>query len=282
MSKCARLFIACLLIALTTLSSCAHKNLPPKTKEHLLSDRDIKEIQAGQKINQHIISNYYLYDNKDINEYVSSIGHSLAKHSKRYNFPYAFNILYDERIYATAAPGGFIYLTTGLINFIESESELAAVLAHEIGRVQYPDPSFSDAKKQFDALSQGGMMIGPLFGPYGALAALALYIVDTQMFTRMSTKKRMEQADELALMYLVNANYDPQGLIDFLYRIQYSNPESKKLIVNYLISHPLSLERIENVEKVFKNLQMPKEIVYSHRDLFMQKTAPIRQIYGKI
>lgn len=263
-------------------SACAHQTytfdngLPAP-----LSRRDQKEIEVGRMIDEQITDTYYLYDDQRLTDYVTRLGQDLARHAHRSDLPYSFRLLYDQRIYATAAPGGFIYLTTGLIDFVDTEAELAAALAHEIGRVQYSDPSFSEAKKQFDALRQGGLVIAPMFGSYGALAALGLHVADTHFFTKKSLSKIMVLADRYALEYLQKAEYDPQGLIDFLHKIHASRLTHGPLLVNYLASHPLAAERLAKAERHFKEIAYDGKTYFQNSIEFLQVTEPVRQLYQR-
>ena len=78
--------------------------------------------------------------------------------------------LYSEKIYATSAPGGFVYVTTGMLTYLENEAELAGILAHEIGEQQFKDPRFSKIQKGIEHMTHGVALVGPLFGQIGALA----------------------------------------------------------------------------------------------------------------
>jgi predicted Zn-dependent protease len=267
-------------IILMLFAACAHQaDLKQDPVSRPLSKRDLKEIEVGRMIDAQITDNYYLYEETRLSDYVNRIGTSLAQYSKRNNLPYSFSILYDQRIYATAAPGGFIYITTGLIDFVATEAELAAAIAHEIGRVQYSDPSFSEAKKQLDALTQGGLVIAPMFGPYGALAAVALYAADTLLMRRKSADTIMPLADANALAYMQQAGYDPQGLVDFLYKIQTAEAYQNKLMLNYLASHPLSRQRLKILDENFKAIAYDGLTYFNNAIEFSEVTAPVRALY---
>src|SRR3989338_7752892 len=88
-----------------------------------------------------------------------------------------FIVLEDDRIYATQAPGGYVYITIGFFKFLASEIELAGILAYEIGMLQYRDPRLSKLKKALDLLLQTGSYVGPAFGSIGALSVLGLALV---------------------------------------------------------------------------------------------------------
>jgi predicted Zn-dependent protease len=264
------------------VSSCARTSEKKIPSEHILSDQDLEEIKTGRQIHDYVTSRFVVYDNERLRRYVQYIGDSLSRFSEKNNFPYSYTILYDDRIYANSAPGGFIFLTTGLLTFLENEAQLAAVLAHEIGRVQYSDPSFSEAKKQFDALTQGGMMIGPFFGPYGALAAVVLLIANSQFFTKKPIGQRMIRADRIAIDYMLAADYDPQGMVDFLYKLQYAGPTEKPLLTNYMDSHPITVSRLEELKKTIDSLSIVGKTLYSNSADFEYNTAEIKRINAEL
>ena len=92
------------------------------------SNSEISEIDLGSQIHNVIIASQYLYTKPEVVGYVTEVGRNLARYSLRPHLPYSFTILTDERLYSTAAPGGYIYITTGLLNFFKNEAELAGVL----------------------------------------------------------------------------------------------------------------------------------------------------------
>jgi len=173
----------------------------------------------GAKIHQKILSQFYLYTEATVNKYVREIGAKIAKVADRKELEYRFTVLYDDNIFATSAPGGHVYVTTGVLNFLENESELAGVLAHEIGQLQYVEPYFRMSKKVVDVLYQLTLIAAPFFGAIGALAAIGMTGVNVAANYEKSRKSRVFEADELALNYMLDAGYDPQGLLDVVYRL---------------------------------------------------------------
>jgi len=240
---------------------------------------DLEEIRVGNEIHKSIIEQCAPFPDLGVHAYVASIGLNLTQYAERKNLPYQFTVLYDDRIYATSAPGGFVYITTGFIHFLENEAELAAVLAHEIARVQYRDPRATDAKKIFDTLSQGSMMIGPFFGTYGTVAVLGIQAIQSAFFTEISDEERTEQSDNRALNYLVSAMYDPQGYLDVLYKMIYSSSDERKILFHYLFSHPITFPRIERITAYFNTLPLEGRTFTVDRERFFTATTAIRRHY---
>jgi predicted Zn-dependent protease len=263
------LFLACFL-----LNAC-HANgsgkLPPKNLE----------TRAGDEMHRQILSNFYVYTEPDVNRYVSEVGEKLSRFSKRRDLQYEVTILYDDKIFATSIPGGKIYITTGLLAFLENETELAGVLAHEIAELQYHEPALSRSRKVSSGLAQGAALAAPFFGSIGALAFLGVTGVNAVANHEKSKDERVIQADKLALRYLVQAGYDPQGCLDVLYRMVDLNPQDTYLISDFYWNRPISLKRMKRLKEEFKKLPLKGMSFSAHREVFLENMKPVREIYKK-
>ncbi|MBI4711618.1 MAG: M48 family metalloprotease [Candidatus Omnitrophica bacterium] len=136
-----------------------------------------EEQKTGEAIHREILASFHPYTDPKVVHYVDDLGHSMAAQAKRHDLDYRFTILYSEKIYATSAPGGYVYITTGMLNFLQNEAELAAVLAHEIGQQQTVDRRFTKRDDAINAAAQVGSAVGPMFGPLGSLASLGLVLL---------------------------------------------------------------------------------------------------------
>ncbi len=122
-----------LLLVAGILASCA---VNPATGRRMFSlIGEAQEIRMGQEADQQIVAQMGLYDDDDLQDYVDSIGQALAAVSERPELPWAFRVLDDEIINAFALPGGYIFVTRGILTHFNTEAELAGVLGHEIGHV---------------------------------------------------------------------------------------------------------------------------------------------------
>ena len=122
-----------LLLLIVSLVSCAVNPVTGKQDFVMISEE--QEIQMGREYNSQILKMNPVYQDQKLQDYVQSIGESLALKSHRPNLIYRFTVLDSPDINAFALPGGYIYINRGLMSYFSSEEELAAVLGHEIGHV---------------------------------------------------------------------------------------------------------------------------------------------------
>ncbi|MBI4368176.1 MAG: M48 family metalloprotease [Candidatus Omnitrophica bacterium] len=265
--------IAITLSVLLLASGCAHHSRSVTDS----SRYSTVETELGEAIHRQILQTIPVYEEEKLNHYVQAIGKRLAEVAERKDLAYRFVILQDDRVYATHAPGGYVYLTTGFFKFLKNEIELAGALAEEIGFLQYKDPRLSKMKKAFNTLVQTGSYVGPAFGSIGALSVLGLALVGSLVNHQKSDSARLYEADAHALQSLVQSGYDPQGLINLLHRTADQNSSFRAYLYDYLQAHPVSEERFDRLEKVFGELPLTNRSFDAGRDAYLAATATLRQ-----
>lgn len=275
------------LLSLFLISACASDSKNSSslqsggTAHRPLSRAEAEEVAIGHQINASIMSSFYPYTEPKVVNYLNGIGEKLAARAGR-KIPYRFTLLYSEKIYATSAPGGFIYLTTGMLYFLENEAELAAVMAHEIGELQFQDPKLSNSRKVLDAVTKGGGLVAPAFGGIGMLALLGLVGVNMAVNRKgPDAEQKLSKADTLALHYMVESGYDPQGMMDFLYKFLSSNNEVIPFFFDYAKSRPITEERFHALQKEFAKLPLQDKTLAVNRKEYKEMTAGIAEIYQR-
>ena len=238
-----------------------------------------EEISVGQKIHQEILSSYYTYTKPDVVSYVDEVGEALASRAKR-KLPYRFTILYNDKVYAASAPGGFIYITTGMMNFLDNEAELAAILAHEIAELQYRDPAFSKMRKVVSDFAQTGATVAPAFGQIGMLAVLGFVMIHAvSSVNGKRPEDKIRDADRLAMQYLADTGYDPQSLLDVLEKFTNSDPKVVPLFTDYFETRPITEDRIADLQKGFSKLSLEGRELLTRPKIYQDMTKPVREIY---
>ncbi len=270
------------LIPVLLLSGCASVTERDITNFTPEGKHKTEEQIVGEQIHQQILTSFYPYTDPKVVSYVNEIGRKLAAHGKRKKLDYQFTILYNEKIYATSAPGGYIYITTGMIHFLQNEAELAAVLAHEIGQEQWPSPHFSN-QKMISAAAQTGASIAPAFGPIGSLAGLGLILLQAYNESTLKTpEERLLASDEAALQYLLKSGYDPQALITVEENFLKAEKTLTPYFYDYYQSRPITEKRMKAMLKAFEKLSLGgKELTTDARE-YQEMTRGISEIYKTV
>ena len=238
------------------------------------------ENTVGQQIHDQILQSFRPYTEPDALNYVNSLVQKIAEKAQRRDLQYQATILYNEQIYATSAPGGAIYITTGFIYFLKNEAELAGVLAHEIGELQYKDPKFSRSHKVLNNLIETGAAVAPAFGQIGMLAALGLAMVKSTTDGKEPTlEERLTKADQQGMEYMAGAGQDPQGMIDLMYQFLNAEPEIVPYFKEYYQARPITVERMQAMQNTFKELPIENRTFTTNREHFLEMTKGIREIY---
>lgn len=236
------------LMACAALLFLAHCSTNPATgKRQIALMGEQQEIAMGREAAQQAAQSIGLYPDDQLQAYVSSLGKKLAADSERPNLPWSFQVVDDPSVNAFALPGGFIFLTRGLMTHLTSEAELVSVLGHEIGHVTGRHSVEQMSKAQ---LAQIGLVAGMVLAPelasnYGNLANAGLGL----MFLKYGRDDERE-ADDLGLRYLVGEGYDPREMpqvFETLRRV--SEKESKGgRVPGWMSTHPTPEDRIQRIE----------------------------------
>ncbi len=194
---------------LIILSGCAANPVTGESDFVLMSESE--EIAIGRQNHAKIIQQYGLYDDPVLQKYVQTVGNKLAIKSHRSNLIFRFTILDSNEINAFALPGGYIYITRGLLAYLSNEAELAAVLGHEIGHV-----TARHAVRQQSAAAATGLLAAVLasqadFSGAGNL----LNTVGTALIRGYGRDNELE-SDRLGAEYLAKSGYDPLAMIEVI------------------------------------------------------------------
>jgi|GEM_PF-490149 len=233
------------LLAITLLTLACSTN-PATGKREFNMVPEGQEIAIGQQSHPEILKQFGVYDEKpELNRLVDRVGKQLASQSERPNLPWTFTVLDSPMVNAMALPGGYIYITRGMLERINSEDELAGVLGHEIAHVTARHAAQQMSRAQ---LAQFGMLIGAVVaGPevlqqYGQLAELGLGL----LFQRYS-RAQESQADLFGTNYIAKAQFNPIGAERMLMTLMRLDKNPSGGIDRYFQSHPDPAKRVRDV-----------------------------------
>ena len=225
------------------LAACATNPVTGKREISLVSQD--QEIQMGQQGAQQVAQEIGLVNDQALQQYVQQVGASLATKSERPNLPWTFRAVDDPTPNAFALPGGFIFVTRGLLDLMDNEAELASVLGHEIGHVTARHSVQQMSQQQLAQLALGvGAIISPTVAQFGDIAAQGLGL----LFLKYGRDDE-RQADDLGFRYALTQGYDVREMDDVFRSLQRIGEASKQSpLPTWLATHPGEAERIQTID----------------------------------
>jgi predicted Zn-dependent protease len=138
----------------------------------------------------------------------------------------------------------------------------------------------SRSRKILEAVTKGGAMVGPAFGEFGMLAALGLVALSAaSKQKKISPEQRIIYADQRAMHYMVDAGYDPQGMIDLLYKFLNAEKQVAPYFYDYYQSRPISQPRFQALQREFSVLPLQGKTLSTNQKQYQEMTHGVRQMY---
>ncbi len=257
LKKCAKIIkVITRLIALATLCSLGATGcmVHPVTLErefNVVSEH--KECSIGRGAHPQILKQFGYYHNPELQSYVRDVGKKLVGVCRRRDIDYHFTVLDTDQVNAFAVPGGYVYITRGMLAYLNSEAELAGVLGHEIGHIVGRDSAALISQSMIAQLATIAGVAGAAASESGGDLAMAT----NQLFNSLMlgfSREREYLADEQSVEYTFKAGYDPQQIISFMQTLSYlsQGPAGHE---QYLMTHPFIFDRIARVEAKCKTMQ---------------------------
>jgi predicted Zn-dependent protease len=259
-----------LLLATLLLAACASVTNPVSGQRELTVMDEKSEIAAGAKAHQEVLKEYGVVKDAALQAYVDGVGQKLAAASHRAQLKWSFTVLDSPEINAFALPGGYIYITRGLMAYLDSEAELAGVLGHEIGHVTARHGA-QQATRQAGAgvgvglATLGGILVEMATGVPGiAQAAGGAAQVGAAGLIASYSRDQELQADQLGAEYLVRSHYDPANMVEVIQVLKdqerYAADAAKAAgraappAPGWLASHPSNDQRLQQIRGTAKRL----------------------------
>jgi len=264
--------IPVLCFSLILLSvSCAINPVTGKRELSLISEQ--QEIALGKQTDSEIKAQYGIYNDQALTGYVQRVGQSMAPLTHRPHLTYHFAVLDTPVVNAFAVPGGYVYVTRGILALINSEAELAVILGHELGHV---NARHSVVKLSELVLVQLGLAIGGAISETFAKISGAASIGIQLLFLKFSRDDERE-ADALGVEYSRRGGYNPSEMINFFVSLEKMGDLSGgQSLPGFLSTHPLTSKRIQNTKDI---------LLESDRQLKIEKNTYLgalnNMIYGQ-
>jgi predicted Zn-dependent protease len=266
--------VAILTVLLAVAAACATNPVTGRREFSFMSEA--QEISIANESEPQIKEEMGVYNDPELQKYVSEIGWKMAKISERAHLPWRFTVVDVPAVNAFAVPGGAIYVTRGIMPFLDSEAELAGVIGHEIGHVTARH-SAQQYTRQIGA--QAGLITLGIFvpaaRPFGDLSAQALGV----LFLKYGRDDEL-QADQLGAGYESKLGWDPAAVPAFLSTLGRLDEAAgdRRGVPNWLSTHPDPLSRVDEIQPTVQKLKAAGGSFSTNREAFAQRIDGI--VYG--
>jgi predicted Zn-dependent protease len=261
----ARRWSLTLSLVLAVLSGCASVENPVTGQVERTVMDEPSEIAEGRQQNQQVLAEYGAVKDAKLQAYVTALGLKLAQHSDRPNLEWHFTVLDSPEVNAFALPGGYVYVTRGILAYMNSEANLAGVMGHEIGHVCARHASQRATKQQeagFGVLAAtvlGAILEGRGVNGAGDLASQLSQNVAAGYIAKYS-REQESQADELGAKYLYRSGYDPHNMLEVIqvlidqdrYRADEARAQGRQAPQgpSWLADHPANEQRMADLQRI--------------------------------
>jgi predicted Zn-dependent protease len=262
--------LACAAAVAAVTLACATNPATGKREFSLMSEA--QEIAMGQQSDPEIRKEMGVVNDPALQRYVEGIGRRLAAATERPSLPWTFTVVDSPSVNAFAVPGGYIYLTRGILAHLNSEAEMAGVLGHEIAHVTARHSAAQYSKQTAGSL---GLLLGQIFvpelQPFGQVAEAGLGV----LFLKFGRDDEL-QADDLGAGYATAEGWDPRGVSDMLETLgRLSEGTDRKGVPNWLSTHPMPADRVARLDARVASLR-----TQATRDLAVNRAAYLERVDG--
>ncbi len=264
-------YCSCLLVILLFITNCSSYRSPIPSVSPPSED---EETRIAREFRREAKKQLKFLNNPEVERYIDRVGQRVLSVMGPQPFDYRFFVVNDSQLNAFAVPGGSIYFFTGLIEKAKSTSEIAGVMAHEIVHIKGRHMARSAGP---DAVSLLGLLGMLLLARAGSGAQAAGVVSQAIAATRqIAYSRQLElEADTLGVRYMSSAGFDPKGSLEFLRTLDRERSLNPVDIPAYMMTHPVTQDRVANMELVIRSLGKP-ESKNSESDLLRKIQLIIR------
>lgn len=206
--------VALLLVCATAISACSIN--PATGQANIVTMSEKRELEIGAEEHEKVMQSMALVEDQDLNAYINEVGQRLAAVSDRPDLTFKFTIIDSPEINAFALPGGYVYINRGLLAYLNSEAELAAVLGHEIGHITARHAVQQQSRGSLAKVASGvGGIVAAVATGSGYIGSQIMDVGSLWAQAGLSGFGREHEleADTLGAEYLLRAGYNPQAVI---------------------------------------------------------------------
>ena len=241
---------AALLVAVAA-TACATNPVTGKRELSFMSEA--QEISVGRELDAQVRQEMGLYENDELQRYVQELGMRLARSSQRPNLPWSFAVLDSPAVNAFALPGGFIYITRGILPYLDNEAQLVGVLGHEIGHVTARHSAQQYTRGMGASL---GVLVGSIFVPAGSSVRRSRRRAGIGVLFLKFGRDDELQADALGAEYAAGGGWDPDEVPAFLTTLaRIAETTDRNGVPNWLSTHPQPENRAARVGETVKKVR---------------------------
>lgn len=253
-----------ILLGVVALAGCATNPVTGRRELALISVE--QEIALGQESAKSATEEMGTYADPQLQEYVASVGLTMARASERPSIPWSFTVIDEPVVNAFALPGGPVFITRGILGYMTSEAQMASVLGHEIGHITARHSVQQLSRAQLAQLGLVGAMIArPELQGLGDLGGQALGL----LFLRFGRDDET-QADELGFRYMTNQGYDPAEMAEMFQTLDRTAGDERRT-PQWLSTHPDPGNRVERTRERISAWTRPAVPLTISRESFLRR-----------
>lgn len=222
----------------------------PSAYAQLLHISEQEEIRIGRQVEAEFAKTYGFVNDPEKTRYVASVGQRLARVSERPNLPWTYHIVDDKSVNAIAAPGGYVFVTKGLLSFVKSEDELGFVVGHETTHIAHRH-AVELAERQMELQLGAVLLTQILFG--GSMTAYQLSRIAGAMMVASYSREKEYEADHFGVIYASKVGFDPRASVSFFERLQ-GLEQRRSGLGTAFASHPPTPDRIKAVRNELRQM----------------------------
>ncbi len=258
--------VSAILLIVAAMTACATNPVTGKRELSLMSEE--QELSIGRDQDTQVRKEMGVYSDEALQKYIMDIGVRLSRVSERPELPWHYTVVDSPAINAFALPGGYIYITRGIMPFLDNEAQLAGVLGHETGHV-----TARHANQQYSRSTSAGLglLLGSIFvpaaRPFAELGQSGLGVLMLKY-----GRDDEAQADALGVKYASTAGWDPAGVPGMLTTLgRIEEASDSKGVPNWLQTHPVAEDRVQRVQAAVRDAEKTADRFTTDRDGYLKR-----------